>query len=171
MQYILGEWDFHGLSLKMAPPVFIPRPETEVSVPTPTAPMGRSVGFRALVLPQTSSRGRWDPMAAILPCSERSSKRCVLAGWVDGPRGPSPAGFLDCPYIPAIAPATRACSGSGNPSSAAYQVPRLCLSCPSELSLGPVAYPTHRKQTSSSSGGGDKVGRALAGGLGPGTAV
>ncbi|XP_062970847.1 MTRF1L release factor glutamine methyltransferase isoform X2 [Cynocephalus volans] len=29
MQYILGEWDFQGLSLKMVPPVFIPRPETE----------------------------------------------------------------------------------------------------------------------------------------------
>lgn len=33
MQYILGEWDFQGLNLKMAPPVFIPRPETEVGVP------------------------------------------------------------------------------------------------------------------------------------------
>jgi methylase of polypeptide subunit release factors len=32
VQYILGEWDFQGLSLKMAPPVFIPRPETEVNV-------------------------------------------------------------------------------------------------------------------------------------------
>lgn len=31
VQYILGEWDFRGLSLKMVPPVFIPRPETEVS--------------------------------------------------------------------------------------------------------------------------------------------
>ncbi|MPC16618.1 HemK methyltransferase family member 1 [Portunus trituberculatus] len=29
LQYILGEWDFHSLTLKMAPPVFIPRPETE----------------------------------------------------------------------------------------------------------------------------------------------
>ncbi|XP_045055870.2 MTRF1L release factor glutamine methyltransferase isoform X2 [Desmodus rotundus] len=29
VQYILGEWDFQGLSLKMTPPVFIPRPETE----------------------------------------------------------------------------------------------------------------------------------------------
>lgn len=29
VQYILGEWDFRGLSLKMVPPVFIPRPETE----------------------------------------------------------------------------------------------------------------------------------------------
>ncbi|KAF6099465.1 HemK methyltransferase family member 1 [Phyllostomus discolor] len=29
VQYVLGEWDFQGLSLKMAPPVFIPRPETE----------------------------------------------------------------------------------------------------------------------------------------------
>lgn len=29
VQYILGEWDFQGLNLKMAAPVFIPRPETE----------------------------------------------------------------------------------------------------------------------------------------------
>ncbi|XP_040850476.1 MTRF1L release factor glutamine methyltransferase isoform X3 [Ochotona curzoniae] len=29
VQYILGEWDFRGLNLKMMPPVFIPRPETE----------------------------------------------------------------------------------------------------------------------------------------------
>ncbi|XP_004715300.1 MTRF1L release factor glutamine methyltransferase isoform X1 [Echinops telfairi] len=29
VQYILREWDFRGLTLKMAPPVFIPRPETE----------------------------------------------------------------------------------------------------------------------------------------------
>ncbi|XP_052043341.1 MTRF1L release factor glutamine methyltransferase isoform X3 [Apodemus sylvaticus] len=32
VQYILGEWDFQGLSLKMVPPVFIPRPETESQV-------------------------------------------------------------------------------------------------------------------------------------------
>ncbi|XP_027693085.1 hemK methyltransferase family member 1 [Vombatus ursinus] len=30
VQYVIGEWDFQGLTLKMAPPVFIPRPETEV---------------------------------------------------------------------------------------------------------------------------------------------
>ncbi|XP_048346781.1 MTRF1L release factor glutamine methyltransferase isoform X2 [Sphaerodactylus townsendi] len=29
VQYILGEWDFLDLTLKMKPPVFIPRPETE----------------------------------------------------------------------------------------------------------------------------------------------
>lgn len=29
LQYILGEWDFHTVTLKMCPPVFIPRPETE----------------------------------------------------------------------------------------------------------------------------------------------
>lgn len=29
VQYILGEWSFHNISLKMRPPVFIPRPETE----------------------------------------------------------------------------------------------------------------------------------------------
>lgn len=40
VQYILGEWDFHGLSLKMVPPVFIPRPETEVSVPPGLGRMG-----------------------------------------------------------------------------------------------------------------------------------
>jgi len=31
VQYIIGEWDFHNISVKLAPPVFIPRPETEVS--------------------------------------------------------------------------------------------------------------------------------------------
>ncbi|NWR76340.1 HEMK1 methyltransferase, partial [Centropus unirufus] len=29
VQYVLGEWDFQHLTLKMRPPVFIPRPETE----------------------------------------------------------------------------------------------------------------------------------------------
>jgi len=29
LQYIIGEWDFRELTLKMQPPVFIPRPETE----------------------------------------------------------------------------------------------------------------------------------------------
>lgn len=29
IQYIIGEWDFRDLTLKMKPPVFIPRPETE----------------------------------------------------------------------------------------------------------------------------------------------
>lgn len=29
IQYIVGEWEFRDLHLKMQPPVFIPRPETE----------------------------------------------------------------------------------------------------------------------------------------------
>ena len=29
VQYILGEWDFRGVSYKLRPPVLIPRPETE----------------------------------------------------------------------------------------------------------------------------------------------
>ncbi|XP_039627209.1 MTRF1L release factor glutamine methyltransferase isoform X1 [Polypterus senegalus] len=29
VQYVIGEWDFRHLTLKMKPPVFIPRPETE----------------------------------------------------------------------------------------------------------------------------------------------
>lgn len=32
MQYIIGEWDFRDLTLKLVPPVFIPRPETEILV-------------------------------------------------------------------------------------------------------------------------------------------
>lgn len=47
MQYILGEWDFQGLSLKMVPPVFIPRPETEVGVPPGWSRMPMKVWFRA----------------------------------------------------------------------------------------------------------------------------
>jgi release factor glutamine methyltransferase len=29
IQYVLGEWPFRQVTLKMSPPVFIPRPETE----------------------------------------------------------------------------------------------------------------------------------------------
>lgn len=29
VQYIIGEWDFYNITLKLCPPVFIPRPETE----------------------------------------------------------------------------------------------------------------------------------------------
>lgn len=29
VQYIIGEWDFHDLTLEMRPPILIPRPETE----------------------------------------------------------------------------------------------------------------------------------------------
>ena len=32
IQYVIEEWDFSKLTLKMKPPVFIPRPETEVSI-------------------------------------------------------------------------------------------------------------------------------------------
>ena len=31
VQYVIEEWDFHSVALKMRPPVFIPRPETEVN--------------------------------------------------------------------------------------------------------------------------------------------
>jgi len=30
VQYIVGEWDFHNITVKLQPPVLIPRPETEV---------------------------------------------------------------------------------------------------------------------------------------------
>lgn len=34
VQYVIEEWDFRDLTLKMRPPVFIPRPETEVKEKT-----------------------------------------------------------------------------------------------------------------------------------------
>lgn len=32
MQYIIGEWDFRDITVKLVPPIFIPRPETEILV-------------------------------------------------------------------------------------------------------------------------------------------
>lgn len=32
VQYIIGEWDFRDITLKIEPPIFIPRPETEILV-------------------------------------------------------------------------------------------------------------------------------------------
>lgn len=32
VQYIIGEWDFRELTLMLEPPIFIPRPETEILV-------------------------------------------------------------------------------------------------------------------------------------------
>ncbi|XP_032678566.1 MTRF1L release factor glutamine methyltransferase isoform X3 [Odontomachus brunneus] len=32
VQYIIGEWDFRDITVKLAPPIFIPRPETEILV-------------------------------------------------------------------------------------------------------------------------------------------
>ncbi|XP_078043190.1 hemK methyltransferase 1 [Augochlora pura] len=32
IQYIIGEWDFCDITLKLVPPIFIPRPETEILV-------------------------------------------------------------------------------------------------------------------------------------------
>lgn len=32
VQYIIGEWDFRDITLKLVPPVFIPRPESEMLV-------------------------------------------------------------------------------------------------------------------------------------------
>ncbi|XP_050050064.2 MTRF1L release factor glutamine methyltransferase isoform X1 [Dermacentor andersoni] len=42
VQYILGEWTFHGLPLKMCPPIFIPRPETEALVDIVLSHINRS---------------------------------------------------------------------------------------------------------------------------------
>lgn len=32
IQYIIGNWDFRDITIKLIPPIFIPRPETEILV-------------------------------------------------------------------------------------------------------------------------------------------
>lgn len=32
VQYLIGQWDFRDITLKLEPPIFIPRPETEILV-------------------------------------------------------------------------------------------------------------------------------------------
>ena len=34
LAYVLGEWDFYGLTLKITPDVLIPRPDSEILVET-----------------------------------------------------------------------------------------------------------------------------------------
>lgn len=46
VQYVIEEWDFRDLTLKMRPPVFIPRPETEELVELVLADMERIPGAR-----------------------------------------------------------------------------------------------------------------------------
>lgn len=50
VQYILGKWQFHGLPLKMCPPIFIPRPETEALVDIVLSHINRSDGGTEHVL-------------------------------------------------------------------------------------------------------------------------
>ncbi|KAG7494360.1 hemK methyltransferase family member 1 [Solea senegalensis] len=47
VQYIIEEWDFRDLTLKMRPPVFIPRPETEELVELVLADLKTATGERA----------------------------------------------------------------------------------------------------------------------------
>lgn len=47
MQYLVGEWDFRDITLELAPPTLIPRPETEelVGLALSTLPRDRPVRF------------------------------------------------------------------------------------------------------------------------------
>lgn len=46
VQYIIGEWDFCEMVLKMTPPVFIPRPETEELVELILQQCDDTIGMR-----------------------------------------------------------------------------------------------------------------------------
>ncbi|RVE73457.1 hypothetical protein OJAV_G00046830 [Oryzias javanicus] len=50
VQYVIGEWDFRDLTLKMRPPVFIPRPETEELVELVLTDLQRLFGCGDTVL-------------------------------------------------------------------------------------------------------------------------
>lgn len=65
VQYILGEWDFQGLTLKMAPPVFIPRPETEELV--------------EWVLEEVSQRSCADPLVLEVGCGSGAISLSLLS--------------------------------------------------------------------------------------------
>lgn len=70
VQYILGEWDFQGLSLKMEPPVFIPRPETEVSISLRQVRMKIRKWGRYLPCPRLPPGGAgapWLPFTGTVP--------------------------------------------------------------------------------------------------------
>lgn len=70
VQYILGEWDFQGLSLKMEPPVFIPRPETEVSISLRQVRMEMRKWGRYLSCPRLPPGGAgapWLPFTGTVP--------------------------------------------------------------------------------------------------------
>jgi release factor glutamine methyltransferase len=70
VQYILGEWDFRDITLKMMPPVFIPRPETEELVelilqqvdpeePVRILEIGSGTGAISLSLLHSLPKVRW----------------------------------------------------------------------------------------------------------------
>ncbi|KZC04032.1 HemK methyltransferase family member 1 [Dufourea novaeangliae] len=50
VQYIIGEWDFRDITLKLVPPIFIPRPETEILVDFVLKRIGASQNSRQEVL-------------------------------------------------------------------------------------------------------------------------
>ncbi|XP_046595117.1 MTRF1L release factor glutamine methyltransferase isoform X2 [Neodiprion lecontei] len=50
VQYIIGEWDFRDITLKLVPPVFIPRPETEILVDIALRRMAEAKNSHYIVL-------------------------------------------------------------------------------------------------------------------------
>lgn len=92
VQYILGEWDFQGLSLKMQPPVFIPRPETEVSISLRQVRMEMRKWGRYLSCPRLPPGGAgapWLPFTGAVPfhtgllavqvgCARIADSSCLL---------------------------------------------------------------------------------------------
>eukprot|EP00177_Eucheuma_denticulatum_P008680 GFKZ01015781.1.p1 GENE.GFKZ01015781.1~~GFKZ01015781.1.p1 ORF type:complete len:337 (-),score=39.37 GFKZ01015781.1:2233-3243(-) len=83
VQYLVGHWDFHHITLKLKPPVLIPRPETEQlvqfvlddpSLPSTANILDVGVGSGAILLALLHARPEWTGVGL-----DPSPTACVLA--------------------------------------------------------------------------------------------
>ena len=91
LAYVLGEWDFLGVSLEVGPAVLVPRPETEglVELALERAPQGArcvdlGTGSGAIAVAMTAARGDLEFWAVelsrdALDVARRNAARCGVA--------------------------------------------------------------------------------------------
>lgn len=128
IQYLVGDWDFHFITLRVRPPVLIPRPETEELVEyvlkeSTSNEKGENVKFvdvgtgtGALTLALLKARPHWTAVAldccssAVDLCRENAKlldleDRCEvihssIEDWNGGKQGPFDFLVSNPPYIP-----------------------------------------------------------------------
>lgn len=93
VQYLVGHWDFHHITLKLRPPVLIPRPETEqlvefvledTSIPPKANVLDVGVGSGAILLALLHARPEWtgvglDPSPTACALARENAKILGLA--------------------------------------------------------------------------------------------